>query len=117
MAAATVYLFGDSVARGIVLDETGSYAPIKESFASMVAEKLGIDIVNKARFGCTIGKGLELVRRFFGKDEFPKTPGTIALMEFGGNDCDFRWDEISRNPEGIHVPATPLADFSRMYRR
>ena len=29
-------------------------------------------------------------------------------MDFGGNDCDFRWAE--------HLPAVPLPEFIRRYR-
>jgi lysophospholipase L1-like esterase len=38
-------------------------------------------------------------------------PDDIVLIEFGGNDCDFRWDEISANPGALHLPRTPLAAF------
>ena len=29
-----------------------------------------------------------------------------ALIEFGGNDCNFAWNEISDDPAGEHLPAT-----------
>lgn len=35
-----------------------------------------------------------------------------AIIEFGGNDCDFNWKEISENPEKQHTPNTPLNVFS-----
>jgi len=119
MVPGNVYLFGDSVARGIILDDDGSYLPIKESFATLAAEKLGVRLVNKARFGCTVTKGLEILRRFVSGERAPE-PGPdkskgVAILEFGGNDCDFLWDEVAASPESDHIPLTPLDVFSRIY--
>jgi hypothetical protein len=108
-------LFGDSVARGIVLDEQGTYSPLKDSFAVSAARRLGIDLINKARFGCTIGKGLEIIRRFCQKGEKQPEGTAMAALEFGGNDCDFIWSEVSKNPREQHSPATPLDIFSTLY--
>jgi len=128
MVSGNVYLFGDSVARGIVLDECGSYAPIKENFASLAARKLGLNLFNKARFGCTITKGLEIVKRFARKGAAPESgergecgaaeaasPEGFAVLEFGGNDCDYLWANIAAAPEAEHLPLTPIGEFSRLY--
>jgi lysophospholipase L1-like esterase len=115
MFNSAVCLFGDSVARGVVLDDAGSYRLSGDSFADRSAEKLGIQLTNKARFGCTIGKGMEILTRFLGR----RTGGqnAVALLEFGGNDCDFKWDEIAAAPERDHQPATPVAVFASIYDR
>ena len=132
MVSDTVFLFGDSVARGIILDEAGKYTPIRDNFGTLAAAQLGVSLVNKARFGCTITKGLDIMRRFLSgkratalptaakaaeKGEPGEGSGTagIALLEFGGNDCDFLWDEIAAHPEAEHLPMTPIEEFSRMY--
>jgi len=118
MINGNVYLFGDSVARGIILNEEGHYTPIKEYFGALAAEKLGVNLVNKAMFGCTITKGLDILRRFAAgfRGSAASCPATgIALLEFGGNDCDFLWNEIAETPEAEHLPATPLESFSRKY--
>ena len=121
MINGNVYLFGDSVARGIILNEEGRYTPIKDYFGALAAEKLGIHLVNKAMFGCTITKGLEILRRFASSASSVGSPveshpaSGIALLEFGGNDCDFLWNEVAEKPEAEHVPATPLESFSRKY--
>ena len=163
MYANEVCLFGDSIARGVILDASGSYKPIRENFAFLAATQLGFSLINKARFGCTIAKGREIIERFLGRGaanmpcstnaaasagsrgapETLKTPADImsenasldaaipirtdnsrtagssqsrlAFLEFGGNDCDFRWDEISANPHREHLPATTPERFSHMY--
>ena len=37
-------------------------------------------------------------------------------MDFGGNDCDFRWKEIAEDPTGDHQPNVPLPEFVELYR-
>lgn len=114
MVHGNVYLFGDSVARGVILNEEGTYTPIKDYFGALAAAKLGINLVNKARFGCTITKGLDILRRFVAGERGPAATG-MAFLEFGGNDCDFLWNEIADRPDAEHSPATPLDAFSRIY--
>jgi lysophospholipase L1-like esterase len=114
----SVYLFGDSVGRGIVLDANGKYSPISESFAPAAAKKLGIALQNKARFGCTIGKGLEILKRCLAREVLPEQSAPmpqVAILEFGGNDCDFDWRAIAQAPEAPHLPATPLDAFGVAY--
>ena len=110
-------VFGDSIARGVILDDQGSYKPLKDCFASLAAEELGVALVNKARFGCTIAKGREIIERtldrFLGKSKEPVFD--YVFLEFGGNDCDFRWDEISVRPHAQHLPATPPELFVKQY--
>ncbi len=110
-------VFGDSIARGVILDDQGSYKPLKDCFASLAAEVLGVALINKARFGCTIVKGREIIERtldrFLGKSKEPVFD--YVFLEFGGNDCDFRWDEISVRPHAQHLPATPPELFVKHY--
>lgn len=135
-----VCMFGDSVARGIVLDEHGSYTPIKDSFAEEAAQRLGIGLVNKARFGCTITKGLRIVRDFLThslgnkhealtgdsaqipqtaqysqRPEDSQSEPQVALLEFGGNDCNFDWPAIAAEPRKDYEPATPVGVFRQVY--
>ena len=113
MDAQGVCLVGDSIARGVVLDAQGSYKPIKECFATLAATQLGFGLINKARFGCTISKGREIIEHFLGQanEQSPR----LVFLEFGGNDCDFHWDQISADPHADHVPATPPEHFFQMY--
>jgi lysophospholipase L1-like esterase len=116
MDVGTLCLFGDSVARGIVLEPDGRYAPIKDSFGALASLRLNIPIINKARFGCTVTKGLEIVKNFLKPDRLKGKGREVAILEFGGNDCDFRWDEVAANPKGDHKPGTSLDQFATIYR-
>ena len=37
-------------------------------------------------------------------------------MEYGGNDCNFDWPAIGRDPDYPHQPVTALADFEATMR-
>ncbi len=102
-------VWGDSVARGVIYDENrGRYAFSKNSAANVVAESLGIEIVNRSRMGMTVGEGLNLVRSDLDKG----LCADVAVIEYGGNDCDFNWREISDAPGDRHLPKTPADEFS-----
>lgn len=116
-----VWMFGDSVSRGVVLDGSGKYAPIRESFGVRACARLGLDLVNKSKFGCTITKGMQIVSHVFSgavsgaTTEARSGRADSVLLEFGGNDCDFKWAEVAAAPESPHEPATPLDLFSGIY--
>ena len=107
-----ICVLGDSVVKGIVYDEAKSkYVYLKNSFINILGRKADADITNYARFGCTITKGAEILNRHIDKlSLFSHT-----FLEFGGNDCDLKWDEISNSPRGIHLPQVPLPQFEEIY--
>lgn len=108
----SVCIFGDSVAKGVVFDQVkNKYRLLKESFANIVGRQQNISILNFARFGCTISMGSEILKRHEGElNRFDYT-----LLEFGGNDCDYNWAEISKDPAGHHDCNTPISLFREKY--
>jgi len=112
-----ICIFGDSIARGVVLDAHDAYTPLKECFASLAAAELGMAFINKARFGCTIAKGRKIIEHYLSQtsEDAHRERTRFAFLEFGGNDCDFRWDQISANPHIEHQPTTTPEHFCDMY--
>ena len=109
----SVCIFGDSVARGVVFDAVkNKYSLLKESFANIVERQQNIAIRNYSRFGCTISMGSEILKRH--ETELGKFNYTI--LEFGGNDCDYNWAEVSENPYRQHLCNTPIALFCGKYK-
>lgn len=108
----SICIFGDSVSKGIVFDAARKkYQALKDSFANLFCKKTSVPVTNYSKFGCTISKGQELIHRhaeeLCGYD--------CVVLEFGGNDCDFNWREVSETPDGLHLPKTPLDEFERRY--
>lgn len=109
----SVCIFGDSVAKGVIFDKVkNKYRLLKESFVNIVESQQNISIFNFARFGCTISMGSEILKRH--ESELSRYDYTI--LEFGGNDCDYNWVEISENPSGQHVCNTPIPLFLEKYK-
>jgi lysophospholipase L1-like esterase len=108
----SVCIFGDSISKGVIFDETkNKYCFLKESFAFLLEKCQPIKISNFARFGCTISKGSDIIKNHL--QELGKFDYTV--LEFGGNDCDFDWAEVADSPEEKHLCKTPLLQFRDQY--
>ena len=107
-----VTVYGDSILKG-VLYENGRYV-LERGWESLLAERFGLRVVNRSRFGVTLPKALARIER---DCETPAEGAEYALLEFGGNDCDFDWAAIAADPEGSYVSKTPPETFRSSYRR
>lgn len=106
-------VFGDSIGKGVVLHPSSSrYELVKMNLEKLLGLN-GINIKNYSKFGCTVSKGLAIIR----KHSRDLARYNKIFLEWGGNDCDFAWDEVADNPTGAHAPKTPLVDFKRFYRQ
>ncbi|GHV16376.1 lipase/acylhydrolase [Clostridia bacterium] len=102
-------VWGDSVLLGVVLDEVaGKYRVLKENAVAMCAQAMKLPIDNFSRFGCTVEKGKQKLLKFLERGDLCD----VALLEYGGNDCNLKWGEIAANPELEHIPAVPLKRFA-----
>ncbi|MCX7885245.1 MAG: SGNH/GDSL hydrolase family protein [Caloramator sp.] len=100
---------GDSISRGVIFDESkGKYTILKDSYTSLLEDKIKGVILNAARFGNTLTKGISRVT-----NEISKLHPDIIILEFGGNDCDFNWNEVAKNPYINHLPNTDFDTFEK----
>jgi acyl-CoA thioesterase I len=103
----SILVSGDSISRGIVFDEAkGKYSVSDRGYVALVQRKLKGIVYNASRFGNTIVRGTGRLER-----EVEKDRPDVVLIEYGGNDCDFAWDEVAAHPESAHEPATDLSLF------
>jgi len=105
-------IYGDSLMKGTVLDKAYRYRAVMAENLKRFAQRFNIVAENKSRFGSTSIKGLSLLKR----DLAEGMNADYALLEFGGNDCNFRWNEISVNPDKRHEPLTKMDRFIATYR-
>ena len=106
-----VEFFGDSIVRG-ALWEGGKFR-LRSGNAFPALSELGLAVRNNAQIGASIVKGAKIVeRRLPTLDE-----GTLVVMGFGGNDCNFDWQAVSDAPDGIHLPAVLLQSFAERYAK
>ncbi len=105
-----IRIFGDSILKGVVYsEEDNRYVPLQQNGFEQLGTALGIKFQNSAMFGCTITKGMQLLQKAIGKG----LDCDSVLLEYGGNDCDFLWDEVSAQPNVEHLPKTPLITFAQ----
>ena len=101
-----IYIYGDSLLKATVPDEDMHYRfHLPEVMAQYPTDRL--EVVNRAKMGSTISKGLSLVEH----DVQRGIDARWALVAYGGNDSDFDWAGVAADPEGEHKPRTELPDF------
>lgn len=109
-----ISIFGDSILKGVrMLAGTTRYAATDDIGLESIAKSHDWILENRSRFGCTVQKGELLLNRQLEKGEVP----AAVLLEYGGNDADFRWAEVAARPLEEHEPNTPLPVFIETLRR
>ena len=102
-------IYGDSIMKAVVVDEQYHYRPLAKAMLQQLQEETGAEITNRAHFGYTTHKGQAVLL----KDLEKGLDCQYALLEFGGNDCDYNWAEVAADPLGEHQPHIPLPQFLR----
>ena len=106
-----IHLFGDSIGKGILFDEDrGRYAIAHDRCDVQLQAALNVPVENHARMGATVAEGLQ---DFL---ESGDIAGTIVAIEYGGNDCNLKWDEVGKDPSVYHAAKVPLDTFRRLLK-
>ena len=101
-----VAVYGDSIMKATVPDENMRYHYHFNQYAADFA-KLPLEITNRAKFGATVQKGMKILTRDLEKD----FDYDLALIEYGGNDCNHDWSQVAADPESPHLPKIDLKGF------
>ncbi len=102
-----ILIMGDSLSKGVIFDENkNKYMLIDDCFFNLLSNAINAELINVSRFGSTVTDGKKRLETMIKKYD-----PDIVVIEYGGNDCDFIWDEIANNPEFDHIPKTPLDVF------
>ena len=103
-----LHIWGDSIGKGIIFDESrGRYAIARDRWSVQVQETLGITVKTHAHMGATSADGLvDLMDK-------AEIAGSLIAIEFGGNDCDLNWPEISQDPGRLHEARVPIEAFRK----
>ena len=80
LAGQRVVVWGDSLAKGVTWNEARKrHAYSKTTAVDIAANKLGIEILNRSKFGCTAPQGMEIMERDLSEGLVCDT----AVIEFG----------------------------------
>lgn len=110
-----IFIFGDSILKGVMYSsERARYVTYKEDRFACVANN-GIEITNYSHMGNQATDGFERMKTNLNKSNCDEN--TLVIIEFGGNDSNHKWQEVSDNPEGEHVAFATRNDFIATYCR
>ncbi len=108
-----IVVWGDSVAKGVIFDDRRNrYAISKQTAVKQVSDALGTEIVNRSKMGRTITEGFLTMQTDLEKG----LVCDVGVIEFGGNDSDFYWDQISSAPDRHFESKTPIGLFAQKLR-
>ena len=108
MKIAGLNVWGDSIAKGVVFDEArGRYAICRDNCLLKLSREAGVPVENYSVMGQTSDAGLERMCAS------GLAPGRVAVIEYGGNDCDLDWRAVSEHPERMQYGKVPLERFVR----
>lgn len=106
-----VLLYGDSIGRGVVYnEERGRYCLAGRRCTKQLISR-GIPVEDYSRMGATILDGFQELQ------ESDLREGDLAVIEFGGNDCDMDWEAVARNPGAEHDARVTLTEFRKALQR
>jgi lysophospholipase L1-like esterase len=106
MKAMRIICFGDSITRGISYIR-GRLRIQKENYPALLQGALSgedsVEVINKGVFNDNSDL---LVHRL--EDDVVAQRPDYVLIEIGGNDCNFHWDEVASAKDEEHEPIVPL---------
>ena len=101
-----IAVFGDSLMKGTLPDAELRYHFHTDLFEAPLAG-LHAEVTNRSVFGATSRKGVTLVQRDLARGH----RYDWALVEYGGNDCNYDWPDVAAHPEQDHDPVVLADEF------
>ena len=108
MKTTRIAALGDSITKGVVLNDQNRYSAAEQSFLDILSSELDLRVDNYGKFGCTVSYGNSVIERHAADI----ADSDYTFIEYGGNDCDFDWMKIAQDPHGEHKARTPLEEFT-----
>ena len=107
-----IFLLGDSLSKGVAFNnEKGRFSLLRESFYNLLRPRFRMEIVNISRLGRTLAEARDALEQQL----LISKPRAVAI-ELGGNDCDYNWEEVAKEPHTAHDCKTPFAQFEQGVR-
>ncbi|WP_077619308.1 SGNH/GDSL hydrolase family protein [Bacillus sinesaloumensis] len=102
-----VVCFGDSLTRGVSFVK-GRMRILKENYPAFLQQIAPeqVTVLNKGVFNDNSDLLLSRVE----KDVIAEQPDFV-IINIGGNDCNFKWNEVAEKPEDEHQPIVPIERY------
>ncbi|MBQ9980207.1 MAG: SGNH/GDSL hydrolase family protein [Oscillospiraceae bacterium] len=105
-----IFIFGDSLMKATTPDPSQKLRFNIKSFLDRLCLEFPVEVKNCSHFGCTTEKGLATLKKQLEMSDFR---GARVLLEYGGNDCDYDWTQVSARPDEDHLNNVPLPNFEQ----
>ncbi len=107
----TITVFGDSISKGLFLNGT-KIDKLSTSAVDILQNNFMLEIENKSAFGQTLKRVYEkgMIDQYLEKINYDNN--NMVVFALGGNDSDYNWDEVQKEPDAFHTSKTGLAEFS-----
>jgi len=103
-----IVIFGDSILRGVTINEENNrYTFSKTIDWEGIEKRFDIILENYARIGATISYGYDSIVKYLESGK----RCSAAIIGYGGNDCDYNWAEVAADGNIIHPPKTAPVKF------
>lgn len=106
-----IICFGDSLTRGVSFVK-GRLRIVKENYPTYLQELFSSNnqsectVMNKGVFN----ENSDLLLSRLDKDVIAEKPDYV-IIGIGGNDCNFKWDEVALNPNQEHQAIVPIERY------
>lgn len=106
-----IICFGDSITRGVSFVK-GRLRIIKDNYPTFLEKLFSVNIsediivLNKGVFN----DNSHLLLKRLEKDVLAEKPNYV-LLNVGGNDCNFNWQEVAESPNSNHEPIVPVQQY------
>jgi len=106
-----VAIFGDSILRGVMIDNiTKKYVFSKSIDWKGIEKELNIKISNFSKMGSTIKYGYSKLDNYLKNNP----DADVIILEFGGNDSDYDWIKVASEKSEKHTSKTSMCDFEKI---
>jgi len=116
MQELNITLIGDSIAKGIIINDT-KLTKVQNSACSLIEQFLNCKIKNLSVFGQTLKRVAEkkIIETYI--TNLDSTMRNIVVFSIGGNDSDYDWQEVAKDPTLNHDPKTKSDEFITLLKQ
>lgn len=109
-----IRIFGDSIMQGVMYDGERDKYKLRAGNKFQYLSEMGHEIKNTSKMGATILYGYKDLNSRLSKEE---KPIDLLILEYGGNDSNCNWQEVSDDPAALHLPAVSIDVYVDTYRK
>lgn len=116
MSNRTFTILGDSIPKGIIT-KNNKICLAKENAVEIVKKHYNIEINNFSFYGQTLKRiyNKKIIEQLI--QSLKKEDKNYVIFSIGGNDADYDWSEVAKDPKNNTLPVTPIKEFKSLLQK